>query len=183
MYKNIIDNSTLKKIIFLFFTFIISIIVGYFWGNLIYTHIPEPKNRISSEIFTLFRLFFFTNYLIAVIIVFLGYFTGGIISITIIFINGLSFGFGLNYTNFEKLGGVRGSVIRLIFHAPVEIFALCLMGSIGLRGFDLVKNFVLTKQLSFNQDFVTKQMVYQYLFGTFLLFIAAIIEAFVSKII
>jgi uncharacterized membrane protein SpoIIM required for sporulation len=179
----IFDAQTLNKIYFLAILFILAIIIGFFFGDVVYKPVPNSLHEERSNILQLLRKFFFNNYFVALIMVFFGYFSAGIITTAVMVINGLTFGYGLNYLNINRIGGILGVIKRLIFHTPLEIFALCLMGSLGLRGFDLVIGIIKTKDFTLNQILITKQMVYQYFTGTFLLFIAALIESLVSKII
>jgi uncharacterized membrane protein SpoIIM required for sporulation len=176
-----------KRTFYLIGLMILSMVFGYFWGDLVLIPIPSISKindyETDTGIISLTRKLFFNNYLYALILVFVGYFTGGVVTIILLTLNGLSFGFSLNYLDVNRIGGIFGAIKRLIFHAPLEIFALCLMASIGLRGFDLVETFVKTKHFSIDQILVTKQMVYQYFAGTLLLFIAALIESLISYII
>ena len=114
--------------------------------------------------------------MIAIIIVFLGYLSGGVMTVFIIILNGFTTGYGINYTDTSKLGGFMGITYKLIFHAPLELFALFLMGSIGLRGFDLLKGIIKTNDFSNYKIVISEQMVYQYFVGSGLLLFAAFIE-------
>ena len=171
----IFDKITLRKILFLFILFVLSIVIGWYIGHILYS---VPKNHVGDNVANLpsFRKIFFTNYLIAIVLVFLGYLSGGIITVLIIIINGFSTGYGINYTDISKLGGFTGITYKLIFHAPLELFALFLMGSIGLRGFDLLKGIIKTNDFSNCKIVISEQMGYQYFVGSILLLIASYIE-------
>ena len=185
-FKMVFDKQTIKLILFLIVCFLSSIIIGKYFGNLFFVPISPQVKKLSSEsmdFFPLLRKIFFNNYLVAIFIVFIGYFTGGIATVFAVVLNGLKSGFEMNHFDINKVGGEIGLVKRLIFHAPLELFALFLMGSIGLRSFYIVKRFIKTKKISYDTSLISQQMVYQYFTGSLLLLIAAIIEAIVPKIL
>jgi uncharacterized membrane protein SpoIIM required for sporulation len=184
-FRHIFDTITIQRMSFLLLVFTISIIWGYYFGDTLYNPIPIINNRhymaLDKDVFSLFRTIFFSNYFVAIIIVFIGYFTGGVVTIISFIIDGILFGFKLRYLNLEKIGGINGFWEKLIFHAPIEIFGLILMGSIGLKGFEIVSNFVKTQKMILDESLISQRMVYQYFLGTFLLFVAALIESLESK--
>ncbi len=180
--KFIFDKITLKRISLLLTIFILSIIIGLYIGHLLYIPPGKAIPPANTNDLLTFRKIFFTNYLVAIVIVFLGYFSGGFISVLIIAINGFSTGYFFNYLDIPKLGGLKGVMYKLIFHAPLELFALFLMGSIGLRGFDFVQSFIKNKDFTNYKIVISNQMIYQYFMGTILLLIAAYIESLVAKL-
>ncbi len=185
-FKVVFDRQTIKLILFLVMCFLFSIIVGKYFGNLFFATITPQVKKLSSEsmdFLPLLRKIFFNNYLIAIFIVFIGYFTGGIATVFAVVFNGLKSGFEMNHFDISKVGGEIGLVKRLVFHAPLELFAFFLMGSIGLRSFYVVKDFIKKKQFSYDASLISEQMVYQYFTGSLLLLVAAIIEATIPKIL
>lgn len=171
----IFDKITLKRMLFLFFLFVFSIAIGWYVGHLLYS---PPKISVQNKLVHLpsFRKFFFANYLIAIVLVFGGYLSGGIITVFIIILNGFTTGYGINYTDSSKNGGFMGIIYKYIFHAPLELFALFLMGSIGLRGFDIIKGIIKTNSFNNSKIVISEHMGYQYFVGSFLLLLAAFIE-------
>lgn len=183
-FKLVFDRHTVKMILFLLFCFLSSIIIGKYFGNFFFVPVDPQIEKINADttaFIPLLRKIFFNNYSIAIFIVFIGYFTGGLATVFVVAINGLKSGFEMNYFDISKVGGEMGLIKRIIFHTPLELFALFLMGSIGLRSFYVVKYFIKTKKFIYDVPLISQQMIYQYFTGTFLLFVAAIIEAIIPN--
>ncbi len=177
----IFDKITIKNMFFLAIVFSLSIVIGFYVGKYVYTPVIKVTTYNKVVHIITFRKIFFNNYMVALILVFLGYFSGGIITVLVIMVNGLTTGYGLNYLRLSNIGGLEGFTKKIIFHAPLELFALFLMGNIGLRGFTILRHFIRTRDFSIDKIIISKQIVYQYFTGTILLLLAAYIESLVIK--
>ena len=182
--NSIFDKVTVNYLLLSVTVFTLAIIIGFYLGGIIYPPFSSsnalPKiQKVNSNLYDIFKQIFFNNYKVALYLVFLGYFSGGIITMLIIITNGLSTGYNLHYINIQNLGGLSGLFNRLFFHGFIELFALFLMGSIGLRGFNTMLHFVKNDGATLQGNIVTRQIVFHFFIGSILLFIAAIIESII----
>lgn len=115
------------------------------------------------------------NLAVGFTIAILGYLSGGVASILIIFWNGVLFGI-LLFSGFQLNIPQIILIKNICFHGPIEIIGLCMFGAIGLKGSAIYKNIFFNKQITFNNLPKFKEFI----IPTLLIIIAAFIE---SKII
>jgi uncharacterized membrane protein SpoIIM required for sporulation len=102
--NSIFDKVTVNYLLLSVAVFTLAIIVGFYLGGIIYPPSSSsnssnalPKiQKGSSNFYDVFKHIFFNNYKVALYLVFLGYFSGGIITMLIIITNGLSTGYNLH---------------------------------------------------------------------------------------
>ena len=95
--------------------------------------LPVPS-RTAIDYFIDFSSIFLNNFIVALIITFLGYFTFGILSLLISLYNGIILGLIINsfLKEYSKI-----LLTKVLFHVPLEILAFSCFCSYGLLG---VKN-------------------------------------------
>lgn len=133
--------------------------------------IEANKIEIFSSSHT-FTSIFLTNVMVGFMISVIGYFSGGTLAILILFWNGFLLAEIIQTSYFLNVH-VSEIVYGLIFHAPTEIFAFLLFGSIGLKGIAFYKRLFKENKIIVN-DIIDLKV---YIKPLALLFISAIIES------
>lgn len=132
-----------------------------------YTLIPSLNEEQRSFLATLIFILE-TNLIIASVISILGFLTGGLLSIMVLFFNGLKIGEILNVSN----GDIEIVISYLIGHGIFEIFAFILFSVIGLAGFRFYYHLYKGDDVR-----VYFPNISLFVFPTIVLLIAAFIEA------
>ena len=172
--KNL-NNSITKGILFSLLLFSL----GFLHYTIAYKNNPFSKTEFSSKNIGLFRTekyeehgaidIFLNNMRVGFLISIVGFATGGILTVLILYWNG----FLIANTFFTAIDFIP---IRTIFyylkHAPLEIFALTLFSVIGFKGFFFYKKIFLKED---NLNIVIPKPK-DFLLPTILLFIASFIE-------
>ncbi len=122
---------------------LISCLMGVCISGFIENAIPVvSKHPVSPyDSLTFVEIFFYllkTNTIVGLIVCYIGYITGGFITILLLLFNGYLF--GLSLFPFLKMPVSEQEkfalLCKLFGHVPFEITAFCLFGMIGLTGFD-----------------------------------------------
>ncbi|MBO5406063.1 MAG: stage II sporulation protein M [Bacteroidales bacterium] len=150
---------------------ILGIVVGYSISTSYEIKAQITTANSSSYLSILYHILA-TNFSIIAFVSILGYITCGVLSICIIFYNGIRIGETLN-TNSDSVWNV---LKFLIGHGIFEILALVLFTGIGLKGYRLYQDLY---RNSFSKG--TLPHVNLFIIPTMLLLFAGIIEAFCIK--
>ena len=112
---------------------------------MIYSHdyIFDPEVLKSYDTGHLWLDIFLNNLFLCLIISVIGYFTGGFLTVTLLFWNGYILGIIYN------AGFMNLSLDELIYnskHLPFELTAIVLFSNFGLKGFQFYKSIILEKK-------------------------------------
>ncbi|MCP3027037.1 stage II sporulation protein M [Halobacillus sp. A5] len=167
-YKNVIPVKLLFFIYIL--VFIVGIILGYLFINV--------ENIALNPTEVDFRSIFVNNFTLSVTLVIGGLLTFGVISFLIIFINGLVIGelikvLELNNSMFSFFHG-------LLPHLIIELPALILFAICGTFSGHILLMFLRNKVSHHIISLYIKIGVAFFIFGTVLLFVASLIEDYIS---
>ena len=128
---------------------------------------PEDLKSISTGI--TFVDIFLNNLIVGLMLSYLGFFTGGVLTAILLIFNGFLvstiYGYGIHFMPFED-------ILYYSKHVPIELVALFLFSKIGFSGYDFMKSILSRKVV--NMDSLPR--VRKLMFLTLLIFIASIIE-------
>ncbi len=120
------------------------------------------------ENFEFFGIFIF-NLIVGFLLSFIGYFTGGFLTLLILFWNGFLIAMILNLAVY-KLS--IGTILYVSKHMPLEIYAFLLFAEFGLRGRFFIKKILIDNEVDFSLVPKTKKLLYP----TILLVFASFLE-------
>jgi uncharacterized membrane protein SpoIIM required for sporulation len=132
-----------------------------------------PKNINYA---TVFIYIFSRNLTVGLMLSFLGFITGGSLTILILLYNGIAFGMFLKSIFNNYLCPYDMILKHIIPHAFTEILGFCLFGAIGLKGFNFYKCILMESSL----NLILIPKLKEAFLPTFLLFFSAIIETVIS---
>jgi uncharacterized membrane protein SpoIIM required for sporulation len=128
---------------------------------------PEDLKSISTGI--TFIDIFLNNLIVGLMLSYLGFFTGGVLTAVLLILNGFFvstiYGYGLNFMPFED-------ILYYSKHVPIEPIALFLFSKIGFSGYGFMKNILSGKEM--DMDLLPR--VRELMIPSLLLFLASIIE-------
>ncbi len=152
--------------------------IGYLIsGTLSYEPVDFSKNvranNTSKQILDIFLKIWGTNLVVATLLSYAGYFTGGILTIIISIWNGFILGIGL-HSFFLRFGYNNIKLTFQIFgHIPLEVLTFCWFGRLGLSGWRIIVAVFSEKDIDQKIPSL-KRMIYPFV----LLTIAAIFESY-----
>lgn len=130
----------------------------------------KPNKNIYGDTNKNFFQIFLNNLFIAFLLSVLGFLSGGILTILILFWNG----YLLSIVYSEAFHSLTFTdILYYSKHIPLELFALMLFSNIGYKGFYFYKEFFINKNISVN--YLPKMS--NFLLPICLLFISAVIES------
>jgi uncharacterized membrane protein SpoIIM required for sporulation len=142
-------------------------IIATFSSGLLYSYFSNDV-EVKIPIDTMLRdKVFLNNVIVGLLLSLAGYFSGGILTLLILFWNGIALGTTLS------LYILDASLLNFfIYHGPIELLGLFLFGTIGLRGWKLY--FTMFKQ----KNFCIEIKFYELVVPTTIILVAALIEAY-----
>jgi uncharacterized membrane protein SpoIIM required for sporulation len=152
-------------------TFSSGLLYSYF-SNDVEVKIPidtmlRDNDPTGAFFLTVFYKVFLNNVIVGLLLSLAGYFSGGILTLLILFWNGIALGTTLS------LYILDASLLNFfIYHGPIELLGLFLFGTIGLRGWKLY--FTMFKQ----KNFCIEIKFYELVVPTTIILVAALIEAY-----
>ncbi len=172
-----LGNSNFKKIILC----ILLGVVGFYLG-LISNNDKPLLNKIFTTISPIdyiatFKKIFFNNLIVGFFTSIIGFFTGGLITIVVFIWNGFTLGLLFKTLQNTNINATNIFINQVLPHAPTEIFAYCLFGCIGLKGHFFFKGILFESRLYLKH----LPRIEEFILPTFLLFISAVIETFISS--
>ena len=175
LHKYIEENQVTKFILIFmviyFFLYLLGVCIGFIFGQEISSiDIGQDKDLIGI---------FLNNLILGISIVILGSFTGGFYSVAIILINGGILGKLLRYLFAQDM--LHVVPLGLFPHAILEIISLCVFSAISVIPISCLFYYFKSSNI------ISRKLVFQSLlimvFSIISLFLAAILECYVSKII
>jgi len=128
---------------------------------------PEDLKSISTGI--TFIDIFLNNLIVGLMLSYLGFFTGGVLTAILLIFNGFLvstiYGYGMHFMPFEE-------ILYYSKHIPIELIALFLFSKIGFSGYGFMKNILSGKEM--DMDLLPR--VRELMIPSLLLFLASTIE-------
>lgn len=125
-----------------------------------------------NDIFRIFRQIHVHNFLVAILLYVVAYFTGGILTILVSIWNGFIIGISVQTALMNDIKVTK--LLMYLLHAPFEFVALTWFGALGLLGTENLNKIIKEEELSLNNF----PKVRNYYYPAILLLIAAMIETF-----
>ncbi|SFH85091.1 stage II sporulation protein M [Halpernia frigidisoli] len=130
----------------------------------------RPKKNIYGDTNKNFFQIFLNNLFIGFLLSILGFLSGGLLTILILFWNGylLSIVYSMAFYSLNIT-----DILYYSKHIPIELFALMLFSNIGYKGFYFYKDFLINRNLT--KTYLPK--ISDFIIPISLLFISSIIES------
>jgi uncharacterized membrane protein SpoIIM required for sporulation len=105
----------------------------------------------SMSYFEIFYFLFKTNSIVGLLCCYLGYISGGFVTLFILLFNGYIFGMSFfPILPLQPSGWIENHLLlQLLGHVPFEIISFSLFGAVGLGGFDWVLNLYRDNEIAF----------------------------------
>ena len=161
-----------------FITFLTGIAIGYFINikfisnNFIDLSFNKDFNFRSLNFdVSIFRKIFLKNIIVALLLSIGGYFSGGILTIAVLLINGFFLGSYFTSYHYCNISLLEFSYY-FIFHGVLEFYSFFLFSKIGYNGYNFYREIILKNNFRINIEFIP------FIKPTIILVIAALIECF-----
>jgi uncharacterized membrane protein SpoIIM required for sporulation len=161
-----------------FITFLTGIAIGYFINikfisdNFIDLAFNKDFNFHSLNFdVTVFRKIFLKNIIVAFLLSIGGYFSGGVLTVAVLFVNGFFLGSYFTSYHYCNISLLKFSYY-FIFHGILEFYSFFLFSNIGYNGYEFYRKIIFKNETRINIKLIP------FIKPTILLVIAALIECF-----
>lgn len=147
----LLTRYSILSVVILLIATIVGLLVSPDCSGKIAVFISKSKEGFDFDFNVLFYLLV-NNFTVAILLSLGGYFTGGVLSVLVLFWNGFNLGCYLSTYNCTGLSIFEFSKY-FIFHGIPEFFSFVLFATIGFSGIKLYKNLLKNQEVKVHLDY------------------------------